>query len=163
SATAPTTRTVTPPPRATPKTALRTAPKPTTSNAAVSRPAPSRANLPPTATQVPTQNSVAQQQVVSQPPPIVVQHPVQTPVQEAPPPAAAPPPLPKPATIADIAPIVAAYARAIESGEIGAVRRVYPGITAFQQRNWETFFKLARNINVTLRIEDFQGSTSSAD
>src|SRR5438105_3587840 len=96
SATAPTTRTVTPPPRATPKTALKTAPKPTTSNAAVSRPAPSRANLPPTATQVPAQNSVAQQQVVSQPPPIVVQRPVQTPVQEAPVPAAAPPPVPKP-------------------------------------------------------------------
>jgi len=88
-----------------------------------------------------------------------VQRPVQTQEVAAP----APPPAPKPATTADIAPIVEAYARAIESREIGAVRRVYPGITAFQQRNLETFFQRARNINVTFRIENLDSSPSSAD
>jgi hypothetical protein len=101
-----------------------------------------------------------QQQVVSQPPPIVVQRPVQTPVDA---PAPAPPPAPKPATIADISPIVAAYARAIESKDINEVRRIYPGISAVQQRNLEAFWQQARNINVRFRLENLDASTSSAD
>jgi hypothetical protein len=100
---------------------------------------------------------VQQPVVISQPPATVVQHPVETPKE------AAPPPAPKPATVADISSIVEDYSRAIESREIGRVRRVYPGITSFQQRGLETFFQHARNINVSFRIEDFQPSTSSAE
>ena len=37
--------------------------------------------------------------------------------------------------------LVAAYARAIESRDIGAVRRAYPGITSEQARGFEQFFR----------------------
>ncbi len=138
---------VTPPKPAPPKTSQRTT-QTTTRPAIVSAPT----------NQVAPQNNVPQQPVVtSQPPPVVVQRPVDTPKEVAPPPA------PKPATLADLAPIIESYSRAIESGQIGNVRRVYPGITSFQQRNLETFFSRARNINVRFRIEDLQSSTSSAE
>jgi len=138
---------VTPPKPAPPKTSQRTT-QTATRSAIVSAPT----------NQAAPQNNVPQQPIVtSQPPPVVVQRPVDTPKEVAPPPA------PKPATLADLAPIVESYSRAIESGQIGNVRRVYPGITSFQQRNWETFFSRARNINVRFRIEDLQSSTSSAE
>ena len=144
----------------------------TTTVAKSAPPRPTPAKTPPQRTQTaapivsaptnqvvtPPQNNVAQQPAVTtQPPPIVVQRAVDTPKE------AAPPPAPKPATQADISPIVEAYSRAIEAKSIEAVRRVYPGLGASQQRNWETFFQRARNINVSFRIEDFQGSTSSAE
>jgi hypothetical protein len=58
---------------------------------------------------------------------------------------------------------VQAYARAIESRDIGTLRRVYPGLTSEQQRNFEQFFKIARSINVTLRIANVESSGSSAE
>lgn len=73
------------------------------------------------------------------------------------------PPAPKPATAGDLTPTVEAYARAIESRDIGAVRRIYPGISGSQQRNLEAFFQVARNINVTFRIEDLSSTTTSAE
>lgn len=72
---------------------------------------------------------------------------------------AAPPP-PNPA---DIGPAVQAYARAIESRDVGAIRRVYPGLTAGQQRGFEQFFESARSINVTFRVTNVESSGSSAD
>ena len=146
------TRTVTPPKVAPAKpapqrTVTRTAQQPVVST-------------PSAASQVPAQN-IAQQQVVTQPPPIVVQRAVETRPQEtAPAPVA---PAPSPATREDLAPIVESYARAIESKDIGAIRRVYPGLTADQARNWGQFFQAARTINVTLRIASLDGGTSSAD
>ncbi len=144
-----TTRTVTktPPPKQTSKTTVQRTTQITTQPAIVSAPT----------NQVAPQNIVPQPIVTSQTPPTVVQRPVDTPKEVAPPPA------PKPATLADIGPIVESYSRAIESGQIANVRRIYPGITSFQQRNLETFFSRARNINVRFRIEDLQSSTSSAD
>jgi len=97
--------------------------------------------------------------VTSQPPPIVVQRPVDTPKEAAPPPA----PAPKPATAADVAPIVESYARAIEQRDIAAMRRINPGLTAAQQRNFETFFQRARDINVTFKVDNVEGSASTAD
>jgi len=147
------TRTVPPPKPAPPKT---TPAKATTKQAQTAVVSPSAAN-----NQTLIQNNVPQQQVVTSPPPapIVVQRPVETPKETAPPPA----PAPKPATTADIAPVVESFARAIESGDINSVRRIYPGITSFQQRGFETFFQRAKNINATFRIESFDGTTSSAD
>src|SRR5437868_10504587 len=88
---------VTPPKPAPPKTSQRTT-QTTTQRAIVSAPT----------NQVVPQNNVPQQPVVtSQPPPVVVR-PVDTPKEVAPPPA------PKPATLADLAPIVESYSRAIE-------------------------------------------------
>jgi len=126
-------------------------PKPTpkpSQSPVVSAPAPTN--------QAPAQVPVAQQQVVtSPPPPVVVQRPVQT--QEAPPAAPSPP------TSADLGPSVEAYARAIESRDIGAIRRVNPGLTSDQQRNFEAFFQSARNINVTFRVTNIESSGTSGE
>jgi hypothetical protein len=70
------------------------------------------------------------------------------------------PPAPNPA---DIGPTVQAYARAIESRDMGAIRRVYPGLTSDQQRGFEQFFQSARNINVTFRVTNVEATGSSAD
>jgi serine/threonine protein kinase len=141
------------PPKPTPTRIAQQQQQTTTSRSTPSTAAPVTLNNPAPAQSVPVQ----QQVVTTSPPPIVVQRPVDTPKEVAPPPA------PKPATLADISSIVQDYSRAIESRDIGRVRRVYPGITSFQQRSLETFFQRARNINVSFRIEDFQGSTSSAE
>ncbi|HEV7388570.1 MAG TPA: protein kinase [Gemmatimonadaceae bacterium] len=88
------------------------------------------------------------------------------PVVEAPRPAvkqettAATPPAPNPS---DIGPAVQAYARAIESRDVGAIRRVYPGLTADQQRGFEQFFQSTRSINVTFRVTNVEAAGSSAD
>ena len=86
------------------------------------------------------------------------------------PPAAPPPPPPapvrepeRPAPREEIASLVATYARAIESRDIGAVRRAYPGITSDQARGFEQFFQSARNLNVTFRVSDVEVSGNSAD
>ena len=100
----------------------------------------------------------ARQETVVSAPPVTAPRPVvSAPAQEAPPPAPALP------STAGIAPTVEAYARAIESRDISAIRRVYPGLTSDQQRNFEQFFQSARNINVTFRVANVEASGSSAD
>jgi hypothetical protein len=74
-----------------------------------------------------------------------------------------PPPAPAPPTAADVAPVFEAYARAIESRDVSAIRRVYPGLTADQQRGFEQFFESARKINVTFRVASVDGTASTAD
>jgi serine/threonine-protein kinase len=150
--TAKTTRSVTPPKPPPPKpTTQRVAAK--TNSPTVSAPAITTQ----TTSQTAAQNPVVQQPVVIPPP--AVQHVVETKPQET----AAPPTPPSPATREDIAPIVEAYARAIESRDIGAIRRVYPGLTSTQQQRWEAFFQSARSINVTLRIASLDGSPTTAE
>ena len=92
------------------------------------------------------------------PPTVAATAPLVTPPKQetAPPPPAAP-------TTGDIAPVVEAYARAIESRDISAIRRVNPGLTSDQQRNFEAFFQNARNVNVTFRITNLESSGASAD
>ena len=89
------------------------------------------------------------------PPPVTAPAPAPTP---APPPAA--PPAPR---TADVAQTVAAYARAIESRDVGAIRRVYPGLTSSQASNFEQFFQAARRINVSFRVSQLEGSGNSAE
>jgi serine/threonine protein kinase len=114
---------------------------------------------PPPRTQVPVATSNTRQEVLASPPPVVVAAPVVAPPkQEAPPPSA-----PAAPSTAGIASTVQAYARAIESRDIGTLRRVYPGLTSEQQRNCEQFFKIARSINVTLRLANVESSGSSAE
>ncbi|HEY3747419.1 MAG TPA: serine/threonine-protein kinase [Gemmatimonadaceae bacterium] len=109
-----------------------------------------------------TQNSLAQQQVVTSPPPaMVIPRPVQSQPVESP--ASSPPPAPTPPTTAEIAPSVQAYARAIESKDIGAVRHAYPGLTSAQQGQLETFFQAARTIDAKLRISSLDASPNSAE
>jgi hypothetical protein len=105
---------------------------------------------------VPPPTVTARQEVVAAPP--VVTAPVNPPPkQETPTPAPAAP------SAADIAPTVQAYARAIESRDIGAIRRVYPGLTSSQQQGFEQFFQAARSINVTFRLANLEASGASAD
>jgi hypothetical protein len=112
-----------------------------------------------------TQPSIAQIPV-TQPP---VQQGVAAPRSAAattqPPSSAAesPPPAPAPPTAADVAPVFEAYARAIESRDVSAIRRVYPGLTSEQQRGFEQFFESARKINVTFRVASVDGTPSTAD
>ena len=68
-----------------------------------------------------------------------------------------------PATAADIAPAVEAYARAIESRNISAIRSIYPGLTSDQQRDFEQLFQAAPSINVTLRVANVASSGASAN
>src|SRR5712671_5140398 len=90
-------------------------------------------------------------------PPVIVAKPAaQPPPQEPAPPVAAPP------TAADIAPAVEAFARAIESKDISAIRRVYPGLTSDQQRRFEQFFEGARTINASFRVANISASSASA-
>ena len=93
---------------------------------------------------------------VSPPPVVASQQVVAPPKQEpSPAPAAAP-------TAADVAPAVEGFARAIESRDIGAVRRNYPGLTSEQLRAFEQFFSGSRSINATFRITSVEGSAASA-
>jgi serine/threonine protein kinase len=71
-------------------------------------------------------------------------------------------PMPAAPSAADIAPAVDAYARAIESRDIGTIRRTNPGLTPEQQRGFEQFFQAARDINVTLRVANIEASGRSA-
>ncbi|HEY0529898.1 MAG TPA: protein kinase [Gemmatimonadaceae bacterium] len=142
-----TTRTVTPPAR----TPARNDPPKVTTRAnqvaVVSAPPP---------TQPVVQNPIVQQQL-TQSAPAVVPHPLPTPPRDS------STPTPSPATAADISPTVQAYARAIESKDIGAIRRVYPGLTGEQQRGFEAFFQAARSINVTFSVANVDGTPTTAD
>jgi hypothetical protein len=64
---------------------------------------------------------------------------------------------------ADIDAAIARYARAIESRDVAAIRRVYPGLTADQQRGFEQFFEAARKVDVTFRVASVEGSATSAE
>jgi hypothetical protein len=102
------------------------------------------------------------QETLPSPPPVVAAAPVVTaPKQEAPKQEPAPS-TPSPPTTSDIAPAVEAFARAIESKDIGTVRREFPGLTSEQVRRFEQFFSGARTINATFRVANVEGSGSSA-
>jgi serine/threonine protein kinase len=106
--------------------------------------------------------------------PTVARAPVDTPGEEADPTDVTPrpvdPPLIQvtaspapPPSAGDLAPAVEAYARAIESRNIAAIRRVSPGLTPERQRSFEQLFQAARSINVTFRVASVDASGASAD
>jgi len=127
----------------------------------------------------PPPQRVTQNPVTSQAPatvPLVVSQPPATALRQDPlpsPPVSEPPrPVVKQETAvtvpaapnpADIGSTVQAYARAIESRDVSAIRRVYPGLTSDQQRGFEQFFQSTRSINVTFRVTNVEASGSSAD
>jgi eukaryotic-like serine/threonine-protein kinase len=130
-----------------------------------SRPAPAASGAPPTSVAavppvVAPQPSITQptvQQGVAAPRPVAGSPQTNPAASESPPPAPAPP------TASDVAPVIEAYARAIESRDVSAIRRVYPGLTADQQRGFEQFFESARKIDVTFRVASVDGTASTAD
>jgi len=44
------------------------------------------------------------------------------------------------------------YARALESRDVGQVRRAYPGLTSPQQQSWQDFFQSVRNLKAGLTV-----------
>ncbi|HEY0243787.1 MAG TPA: protein kinase [Gemmatimonadaceae bacterium] len=130
------------------------------------KPAPQKTTPPVTRAQTQPQPAV------TLPAPPVVSTPIRdTPqrvvVTPPPPPPSAPVRAPDPEPVRnpreEITGVVAAYARAIESRDIGAVRRAYPGITSEQARGFEQFFQSARSISVTFRVNDLDVNGNSAD
>ena len=132
------------------------------------RPSPQKTTPPVTRAQTPPQSQPA----VTLPAPPIVSTPVRDTPQRVvvtPPPPPPPPPVrtPDPEPVRnpreEINGVVAAYARAIESRDIGAVRRAYPGLTSDQARGFEQFFQSARSINVTFRVNDLDVNGNTAD
>jgi len=117
---------------------------------------------PPPGIEPPVADAGPRQDVVSSPPVVTAKLAATPTTQETGAPPAAPPVASAPTT-ADIAPAVEAFARAIESRDMGTLRRDYPGLTAGQQRNFEDFFQGIRSINVTFRVANVEGSGGSAD
>ena len=120
-------------------------PSPTTSVAAA----------PPASTSQPSISQPTVQQGIAAPRPA----PVTPSSQSAP----ETPPSPSPPTPTDVAPVIDSYARAIESRDVSAIRRAYPGLTSDQQRGFEQFFESARKINVTFRVTSVEGTASAAE
>jgi hypothetical protein len=91
---------------------------------------------------------------VSTPPATQVNPPITT----AAPVVAAPTPPSNPA--ADIASVVEAYARAVESRDISQVRRAFPGVSAAQASGFEQFFSSIRSLRATMNLGglDIQGA-----
>jgi Terminase small subunit len=120
--------------------------------------APLVAAAPGRLTAAPIPSGATRQEEVQLSPQAVTARPVvPQPTQEMPsPPAAAP-------SAADIAPAVEAYARAIESRDVGTIRRINPGLTSDQQRVFEQFFQAARSINVTFRVANVEASGTSVN
>jgi serine/threonine protein kinase len=80
------------------------------------------------------------------------------------PPAAAIPATPRPVDPApEIRGVVAAYAGAIEARSLADLQRVYPGMTSVQQRGWEQFFQLVRDVKARLSVARLDVSGGSAD
>jgi hypothetical protein len=48
--------------------------------------------------------------------------------------------------------VVHRYAAAIEARDLAALQRVYPGMTQLQQRGWEQFFQLVKDVRADLDI-----------
>ena len=96
--------------------------------------------------------------------------PAVSPVESAPVTAAAPAQAPAPSPpprpvdpLPEIRRVVAEYARAIESESLGELRRAYPGMTPIQERGWEQFFQLVRDVETDLSVARLNRSNSAAE
>jgi hypothetical protein len=102
-------------------------------------------------------------------PPAPEPAPPRPPAATASPSAPAPqrPSAPAPAPPSDPAPAIrslfAQYAQAIEARSIPAIRRVYPGLSPAQSKEWEDFFGAVNAIDVDLAVSDLAVSGDSAD
>jgi eukaryotic-like serine/threonine-protein kinase len=77
------------------------------------------------------------------------------------------PPIPEPetpaATEAAIGAAISAYARAIESRDLAAVRRVNPGLTSGQQNGFDQFFRAVRSIRAKLTVVSSEVTGNNAE
>jgi serine/threonine-protein kinase len=77
----------------------------------------------------------------------------------APPQPAAPAADPRP----EIRALIAEYAAAVEAGSLTDLQRVYPGMTSLQQRGWEQFFQLVRDVTANLVVGQLDLAPTSAE
>jgi hypothetical protein len=110
---------------------------------------------------VPAPTAPAESAPVAVPTPAapVPRNPAPTPVESQAPPVAQPAPDPQP----EIRAVLADYASAVESQNVTNIRRVYPGMTAVQQRNWEQFFETVRDVKAHLSVASLDVSNGTAE
>ncbi len=78
-------------------------------------------------------------------------------------PAPAPPPAPAPVDPRpEIRRVIGEYSSAVESQSLGDLRRVYPGMTPLQQRGWEQFFQVVRDVKAQLSIAQLDATNDTA-
>jgi serine/threonine protein kinase len=106
--------------------------------------------------------------------PLPIAPPIRAPVESAPRPApettrAAVTPAPAPAQPPrpvdprpEIRGLIAQYAGAVESQSLSDLQRVYPGMTPVQQRGWEQFFQLVRDVKAQLDVDRLDVTDSKA-
>jgi serine/threonine-protein kinase len=112
--------------------------------------------------------AAARQQVAARP---IEQAPAPAPAQPVPTPqvVAAPPPTvaaPAPAAVdpkVEIEKAISAYARAIETEDVGEIRRAYPGLTSQQAQGWDAFFKSVKGLRARLGTDDISVAGNSAE
>ncbi len=63
----------------------------------------------------------------------------------------------------DIQKAIDDYARALESRDVGQVRRAYPGLTSAQQQSWQAFFQSVRNLKAGLTVTAVHPSGLAAE
>jgi serine/threonine protein kinase len=104
--------------------------------------------------------------VVAAPPPVAPQPAAVAETTPAPPPTpklATPTPAPKAVDPRpEIRGVVAEYAGAIESKSLDGLRRLYPAMTGVQQRGWEQFFQLVRDVQARLSVGRLDVSSDTA-
>jgi serine/threonine protein kinase len=97
-------------------------------------------------------------------PPVAVESSKAVPAPVAPPPAPPVQPTRQPADVQqELAGTVARYARAIEAENVAGIRQVYPGMTPVQQRGWEQFFQLVRDVKADLALSHLQLTSGGAE
>jgi serine/threonine protein kinase len=70
-------------------------------------------------------------------------------------PTAAPAPAPTPPPVdptPEIRRVIGDYSNAIEAKSLADLRRVYPSMTSLQQRGWEQFFQIVRDVDAKLSV-----------
>jgi len=58
---------------------------------------------------------------------------------------------------------VETYARAIETRDLAAIRRAYPGLSPEERSAWKKFFRSTRDFKASLAIDDFTLSGATAE
>lgn len=58
--------------------------------------------------------------------------------------------------------MIGEYSGAIESQSLADLRRVYPGMTPLQQRGWEQFFQVVRDVKAKLSVAQLDVANDTA-
>jgi hypothetical protein len=59
--------------------------------------------------------------------------------------------------------VLAEYATAVESQNVGNIRRLYPGMTPSQERGWRQFFEGVRDVKAQLSVASLDVANGTAE